>query len=273
MKITFYGTRGSIPVCNPEFQEFGGNTTCIHIQSSIDNNWAVFDAGTGIRDLGKAMIKQGFSQDKIYILFSHFHWDHIQGFPFFLPAYDSSRELIIATLGKEKNLGNFKEILQNQMREEYFPIPMEQMGARMRFVHIEEDEFKSKKFNVKSRKHNHPGNAYSFRIEADGKSMVYVTDIEHVNGIDENLVEFSKDVDLLIHEAHYTNEELAIRKGWGHSSWEQAIEVAEKANARQLIITHHNPDRDDDFLLDVEYQCKQRFENVRLAREKMEINL
>ena len=87
------------------------------------------------------------------------------------------------------------------------------------------------------------------------------------------MVEFSKDVDLLIHEAHYTNEELAIRKGWGHSSWEQAIEVAEKANARQLIITHHNPDCDDNFLLDVEYQCKQRFEHVRLAREKMEINL
>lgn len=272
MLVKFYGTRGSIPVCEPEYQTFGGNTPSILVRN--DDVVGILDAGTGIRNLGMDLINSNdHLSNKIFILFSHFHWDHIQGFPFFLPAYDSSRELIIATLGKVKNLDNFKEILQNQMREEYFPIPMEQMGARMRFVHIEEDEFKSKKFNVKSRKHNHPGNAYSFRIEADGKSMVYATDIEHVNGIDENLVEFSKDVDLLIHEAHYTNEELAIRKGWGHSSWEQAIEVAEKANARQLIITHHNPDRDDDFLLDVEYQCKQRFENVRLAREKMEINL
>lgn len=272
MLVKFYGTRGSIPVCEPEYQTFGGNTPSILIRSN--GIIGILDAGTGIRNLGIDLINSDdLESKKIFMLFSHFHWDHIQGFPFFLPAYDETRELTIATLGKEKNLSAFKEILQNQMRTEYFPVPMEQMGARIRFIHVEEEEFKSKMFNVKSEKHTHPGGAYSFRIEADGKSVVYATDIEHVDGIDENLVELSRDVDLLIHEAHYTNEELACRKGWGHSSWEQAIEVAEKANAGQLIITHHNPDHDDDFLLDVERQCKERFENVRLAREKMEVNL
>jgi len=272
MLVKFYGTRGSIPVCEPEYQTFGGNTPSILVRNNGDVG--ILDAGTGIRNLGIDLLKSGDEANKrLFLMFSHFHWDHIQGFPFFQPAYDKTKELIIASIGKEKKLGNFKEILQNQMRKEYFPIPMEQMGAKMRFIHLEDQEFRSKKFNVKSNKHSHPGGAHSFRFEADGKSMVYATDIEHVNGIDEKLVEFSRDVDLLIHEAHYTNEELVHRKGWGHSSWEQAIEVAQKSNAGQLIITHHNPDHNDDFLLDVEYQCKQRFENVRLAREKMEVNL
>jgi len=272
MLVKFYGTRGSIPVCEPEYQIFGGNTPSILVRSN--GIIGILDAGTGIRNLGIDLINCNDDACKrIFMLFSHFHWDHIQGFPFFQPAYDPSKQLIIATSGKEKKLDNFKEILQNQMREEYFPIPMEQMGAKMRFTRIEGEEFKSRKFNVKSIRHTHPGGAHSFRIEADGKSMVYATDIEHVNGIDKNIVEFSRDVDLLIHEAHYTEEELIHRKGWGHSSWEQALEVAEKANAGQLIITHHNPDHNDDFLQDVERKCKERFGNVCLAREKMEIEL
>ncbi len=272
MLIKFYGTRGSIPVCEPEYQTYGGNTPSILIQS--ENGIGILDAGTGIRNLGIDLINSDqFNSKQIFMLFSHFHWDHIQGFPFFLPAYDKKREIIIAAFGKGKNHENFKKILQKQMSEEYFPIPMEQMGAKMRFLHIDRDEFKNELFRIKANKHTHPGGAQSFRIEADGKSIVYATDVEHVNGIDEKLVKFSKNVDLLIHEAHYTNEELSVRKGWGHSSWEQAIEVARKANAGQLIITHHNPDHDDNFLLDVERQAKEKFENVRLAREKMEIIL
>jgi phosphoribosyl 1,2-cyclic phosphodiesterase len=111
MLIKFYGTRGSIPVCEPEYQTFGGNTPSILIKS--ENGIGILDAGTGIRNLGMDIINSDdINLKRIFMLFSHFHWDHIQGFPFFLPAYDKSREIIIAVLGKEKNLENFKEILR-----------------------------------------------------------------------------------------------------------------------------------------------------------------
>ena len=152
MLIKFYGTRGSIPVCEPEYQTFGGNTPSILIQSK--NGIGILDAGTGIRNLGIDLINSDeIDSKRIFMLFSHFHWDHIQGFPFFLPAYDKNREIIIAAMGKTRNHGDFKKILQKQMSEEYFPIPMEQMGARMRFLNIESDEFKNELFLIKSNTH------------------------------------------------------------------------------------------------------------------------
>ena len=128
--------------------------------------------------------------------------------------------------------------------------------------------------SAKAVKHNHPGGAYSYRLQdKEGKVVVFCTDIEHGDEIDQNIVELARDADLLIHEGQYTPDELPRYKGWGHSSWEQAVAVAEQANVSQLVITHHDPDHDDDFLNDVEKQVQQRFPNAVLAREKMEIIL
>ncbi len=270
MKIKLYGTRGSIPVCEPQYQEFGGNTTCILIQ--INNYNIILDAGTGIRALGKELHEyDGDSFNSIFIGFSHFHWDHIQGFPFFLPAYDHRRELIITTISKEKKFKNLKTIFKTQMRKEYFPIPLESMGAKLHFQHEDSDKFILDDIKIVTAEHNHPGGALSYRIENEGKSVVFCTDVEHGKSLDDRVIKLADGCDLLIHEGMYTNEQLSYRKGWGHSSWQQAVEVAKKADVKKLVITHHDPDHDDEFLRKLELESKDEFGDVTFARDKMEI--
>ncbi|MBU1095709.1 MAG: MBL fold metallo-hydrolase [Ignavibacteriae bacterium HGW-Ignavibacteriae-2] len=272
MKIKFYGTRGSIPVCEKDFQKYGGNTTCLYVR--MNNRIIIIDAGTGIRSLGKELIDSEDSiYNEIYLAFSHFHWDHIQGFPFFLPAYDISRKLIISALGKNVESLDLKTILGGQMKQEYFPIPMEQMGAKIEFLKVESQEYSGPDFHVKTTEHNHPGKAHSYRIESEGKSVVFCTDIEHTNGIDGRIIEIARDADILIHDAQYTPAELEDKRNWGHSSYSQAIEVAKRANVKKLILTHHDPDHNDQFLDEMEQECKDLFEDVCLARELMEFEL
>ncbi|MHC1730321.1 MAG: MBL fold metallo-hydrolase [Syntrophobacteraceae bacterium] len=271
-RIKFYGVRGSIPVCSAGFQEFGGNTSCILLEGP--KRTVILDAGTGIRDLGKEMIQDAhLGIDRpCYLAFSHFHWDHIQGLPFFVPAYDSRRTFTISAIGREHRGKDLRSIFETQMQEEYFPVSLEGMGAKFVFLHNPDSQMSFEEAFVRVVKHNHPGGAYSYRFQdADGKIIVYCTDIEHGDSIDSRIVELSRDADVLIHEAQYTPEELPRFKGWGHSSWTQAVEVAERARVNRLIITHHDPDHDDAFLCEVEKKCQERFPNTVLARERMEI--
>ena len=274
MRVKFYGTRGSIPICGPEFQEFGGNTTCVLVEGP--KGTGIFDAGTGIRELGKDLSNDpNIGIDRpCFLVFSHFHWDHIQGLPFFAPAYDHRRRFIITAIGRERYGKDIKSIFATQMQSDYFPVPLDNMGAQIEFLKTKDDFLKDGKAMARVVKHNHPGNAYSYRIEGEnGKVVVFCTDIEHGDEIDERIVDLSKEADLLIHEGQYTPEELPRFNGWGHSSWEQAVEVAERADVKRLVITHHDPDHDDKFLSDVEKKCQARFPNTLLAREKMEIKL
>lgn len=272
MKLKFYGTRGSIPVCEQRFQKYGGNTTCVSICD--DKRIYIFDAGTGIRNLGNDYFaNKKHKQLKIVLAFSHFHWDHIQGFPFFLPAYDPSRELTISAFGRRDKYFDLKAIFENQMRTEFFPVPLEKMGAKINFIQQENNYFDDDNVKIISSEHTHPGQAYGYRIEIDGKTIVFVTDVEHVDGVDQRVVNLAKNADILIHEAQYTPEELEKHKGWGHSSWEQAIEVARLAKVKKLFITHHDPDHDDAFLDDVELECKKYFNNVELAKDNLEVEL
>ncbi len=133
MKVKFYGVRGSLPVSGREFERYGGNTTCIKIMREKANRIAIFDAGTGIRKLGKELLREGVSQNIINIVFSHFHWDHIQGFPFFGPAYNSNQKIGILAMGREGQVHDLKGIFSKQMQEEYFPVQMETMGANFEF--------------------------------------------------------------------------------------------------------------------------------------------
>lgn len=273
MKVKFYGVRGSIPVCERGFQEFGGNTTCVLVWFN-DDYLAILDAGSGIRNLGKDLIALGHAQyDNIFIGFSHFHWDHIQGFPFFAPAYDHNRHFTISAVGKDRHTTDLRTIFATQMQREYFPVPLEKMGARFTFHQITNDSFSHRNVLVRTMRHNHPGGAYSYRIEYENKTLVFSTDIEHGADINQDIVEFAKGADLLIHDAQYTPEELQHKRGWGHSSWEQAIEVAEQAGIQRLALTHHDPDHNDKFLFDIEKQCQQRLPDSFLAREKMIVEL
>ena len=276
MKLKFYGTRGSIPICDAGFQQFGGNTTCLQITFTDTNRIAILDAGTGLRNLGRDLRATGHKQDQIVLAFTHFHWDHIQGFPFFAPAYDPGQKITILRLGQDQPVGNLREIFEVQMQSEYFPVQLDHMGADFEFLQIANA---SKHFTginnvqtkVTAQRHNHPGGAYSFRIERNGQVLVICTDVEHGEEIDLRLVELARGADLLVHEAQFTTEELQKRRGWGHSSFDQAMQVAEMAGVKRLAITHHDPEHDDEFLLRIEKLCQERFPNSVLAREGMEI--
>jgi phosphoribosyl 1,2-cyclic phosphodiesterase len=280
MIVKFFGVRGSIPVCNPEFQDFGGNTTCVQLRIKETNNIAVFDAGTGIRDLGKEFLESGHKQEELFIAFSHFHWDHIQGFPFFDPAFNKKQKINILAMGSGREINCLEEIFKVQMQKEYFPVPLANMGAEFNFMLLDQsmeifggDDSGIKPIIVIANRHNHPGGAFGYRIEREGKVFVFCTDVEHGDEIDHSVVRLAEGADLLIHEAQYTSKELKDKKGWGHSSYEQAIQVAEMAGVKQLAITHHDPDHDDEFLRKMEKQCQQRFKDCFLAREKMEIEM
>lgn len=273
VSITFFGTRGSIPVCGPEVAEFGGNTTCIAFLRKKSNRISIMDAGTGIRNLGKHINKNYPDQHDLNITFSHFHWDHIQGFPFFDPAYNPKMTIDIQVFGKAMPEAELRSIFSRQMMEEYFPVPLDNMGAHFNFIGSPDREAFGDGVVIECIEQNHPGGSFGFRVEVDGVVFVICTDHEHGAEIEEKYIDFCRDADLLIHDAQYTKEELERHKGWGHSSYDQCIELAQRAGVKRLVLTHHDPDHDDAFLLKMEAYCRARFPNSQLAREGMTIEL
>jgi len=274
MKVTFYGTRGTMPVADPNYTRFGGNTACILVAFST-GRVAILDAGTGIRKLGNDLLRSSHEQfGNISIILSHTHWDHIQGFPYFELAYDPRRNFTISICGKERMGKDLKSIFSTQMQNDFFPVSLEEMGAKFTFLQPDITTYEHPSgIKLEASKHSHRGDAYGYRIEEGGKTLVYCTDVEHKDGIDPNVVALSKNADLLIHDAQYTPDELKVKRGWGHSSWEQAIEVAERAGVKKLALFHHDPEHNDTFLSNMEIECRKRFADLFLAREGDEITL
>lgn len=274
MKITFYGARGSISVSGKDYVEFGGNTSCALMEFG-NGRIGILDAGTGLRELGNDIIKKGIRQDDgIFIALSHTHWDHIQGFPFFKPAYDPSRKFTVAISGKGRKGTSLETLFETQMQQDFFPAPLDGMGAAMTFWEPKESEIVGPYgVHVNALRHNHPGGAYSYRIEEGGKVLVYCTDVEHGDDIDPNIVQLASNADLLIHDAQYKTEELADKKGWGHSTWNQAVEVAKRAGVKKLALYHHDPERTDQMLREMEAECQQVFPQSFFAREGADVEL
>lgn len=274
MKVKFYGVRGSIPVCGAEFQRYGGNTTCLRIMREQAGRFWIIDAGTGIRNLGKDLIREGINQEVINIGFTHFHWDHIQGFPFFAPCFNKDQTIGIMMMGSERKFKNLKEIFSLQMQADYFPVQLDAMGARFQFLNMGNKEtYYGVTTIAVPQHHQYAGGSYGLRNEDNGQVLVVCTDVEHINGIDESIVELARNADLLIHDGQYTDEELVTHRGWGHSSWRQAVEVAKRANVKKLIITHHDPDHNDDMLDSMEHECQKEFPNSLFAKEGMELEV
>jgi len=274
MRVKFYGVRGSIPVCGPEFMQYGGNTTCFRVARETANRIFVIDAGTGIRNLGKELVAENFKQEIFNIVFTHFHWDHIQGFPFFAPGYNKDQKIGILVMGTEKEYKDLKEIFSKPMQTEYFPVQLDSMGAQFEFLSMRaKGTFFGAGVSTAPQFHKYRGGSYGLRIEDDGKILVVCTDLEHIDGIDESIVELARDADLLIHDGQYTDEEYKKYKGWGHSRWSDAVEVAKRANVKQLAITHHDPDHDDVYLANMERECKLAFPNSFFAKEGQEVQL
>lgn len=274
MKVTFYGTRGCIPVSEADFLQVGGSTSCILVTFDM-GRIAILDAGTGIRKLGNDLMARSHEQyDNIYIALSHTHWDHIQGFPFFKPAYDPRRHFTMSICGKGRHTKGLENIFATQMQREYFPVSLDKMGSAFTFWEPDVTTYTVPSgVSIVASRHNHPGYAYGYRLEEGGKTVVYCTDVEHLGGIDPSVVALSRNADLLIHDAQYTPDELRGKEGWGHSSWEQAVEVAEQAEVRRLALFHHDPEHTDTFLLDMERECRKRFPRAFLAKEGAEIEI
>lgn len=273
MKVTFYGTRGSIPVSGDDYTEFGGNTSCVRI--TLDNGLVgILDAGTGIRKLGNDLLDEGFDQEYTLIGFSHTHIDHIQGLPFFKPIYDKKKRFKLGICGAENRDMTLHEIFATQTRDEYFPVSIDKMGSDIEFWEPDVRTYTTDaEIQISVVKHMHPGNAYSYRITHNSKTVVYCTDIEHGESINESIVQLSSGADLLIHDAQYTPEELKLKKGWGHSSWQQAAEVALRAGVKQLALFHHDPEHTDRILLNVEKDCQSVFSQAFCAREGVTVEI
>ncbi len=246
MQLTFYGVRGSIPTPGAEYIRYGGNTACVHIQLA-DETDIIIDAGTGIRKLGLELIKK---QTPIHLLLTHNHWDHIQGFPFFTPIYQENREINI-TPGQTSF--NEPDQILKQMQGSVFPVPSSALKSNITVQNLPED-VKSWELGCATIARlpiNHPGRGSAFSITENGKKIVYMTDNELYPPYKKEtdfltFVDFVKNADLLIHDAQYMLSDMPAKSGWGHSVAEEAVKLAMAANAKQLALYSHDPERTDE---------------------------
>ena len=278
MKVKFWGVRGSIPVPGPKTSKYGGNTSCVELD--CDEKTIILDCGSGIRALGLDIEERDFVKEsgkkELYIFFSHVHWDHIQGFPFFRPAFDPEFEInLYSSLHSNVDI---ERALRGQMVEPYFPIRLSDMPARMNFKEIKSGEdVQIDKIVVKSVSLNHPGGSLGYKIICDNKSVAYISDHEYTKESRQSLVDFLNNTNLVIFDAHYTPEEFSGadgsggRKGWGHSTWGHGVELCREANIDQLILTHHG--REDLEIEKIELMTQKEFPNAIAAYEGLEIDV
>jgi phosphoribosyl 1,2-cyclic phosphodiesterase len=267
IRVKLWGVRGSLPSPGPATQRFGGNTSCVEICCGDER--LIFDAGSGIRELGNELLKSMPLRARLF--FTHYHWDHLLGFPFFVPLYVPGNEFDI--YGEKKGELSVRQILEGQMVYPYFPVSMEVMRAKMNFHTIEPEE--TYNFNgviVRTHRLNHPFDAVGYRVEYQGSSVAYITDYEHYSHPDEPLMEFVRGVDAMIYDSAFSDVEYASKVGWGHSTWQEAIRVANRCDVKFLIISHHEPAHDDNHMDEVEKLAREAIgDRAWVAREKAEL--
>jgi phosphoribosyl 1,2-cyclic phosphodiesterase len=284
--VTFWGTRGSIPTPGPRTARYGGNTPCVAVEGS-GGQLLILDAGTGIRALGLELVERQNGAVKAEILLSHAHWDHIQGLPHFKPFFAPGNTVRI--WGSRQGTISLEAILRQQMDPAVFPVPLDALSASLTVQQVEAGEFTVGAFRVRAIKLRHPGTTLGYRLTpvAGGRSMAYVTDNELGPGGHydiaaswrKDFVAFLADVDLLIHDAMYTPEELEQHRGWGHSTFAEALALAADAGAARLVLFHHEPEHDDrviDRLLTAarrEAKAKRHGVEVLAAQEGMTLTL
>lgn len=274
-KVRFWGVRGSIACPGPKTVRYGGNTSCIEM--CVAGQRIIFDGGTGLRGLGQSLLKD--MPLKASMFFTHSHWDHIQGFPFFVPAFVPGNQFdIYGAITPDGS--TIEQRLNSQMLHPNFPVPLQIMGSKLNFFDLDKGESVSLKDGVRvdNALLNHPGEAVGYRVSWNGHAAAYITDTEHyTDRIDENVVRLSQDADILIYDATYTDEEYYDEKsskvGWGHSTWQEAVKIAQAANVKKLVIFHHDPLHDDDFMDGIKDLTASKFPNSLVAWEGLELDL
>ena len=260
VSVRFWGVRGSIPTPGPATIRYGGNTSCVEVR--LGDQIVIFDAGTGIRLLGDFLVEEfkGASIE-VSMLISHTHWDHIQGLPFFAPAYQP--ENCVRIFGFEGAKRGLERVLWDQMESPHFPIQMTQMVGDVTVNELSSPEFQIGEVKVKALQLNHPGGSTGFRLERDGCVVVYVPDNEPVSYLTEcstgeetsegqdpnqSLIDFVRDADVAIMDAQYDAIEYPSHVGWGHGCVDDVIRIAVAGQVRQLALFHHDPNHDDQWM-------------------------
>ncbi|NWG47530.1 MAG: MBL fold metallo-hydrolase [Alphaproteobacteria bacterium] len=268
-KLKFWGVRGSIACPGPRHMIYGGNTSCVEL--ALGGRRVILDAGTGIRNLGTWFTRKGFTEATI--LLSHTHWDHINGFPFFGPAFEAGNHFHIMA-GHLTHGMKIETVLAGQMTHPFFPVPIEVMHARLTFEDFSAGETLDLHPGVRVRTAclNHPDRATAYRIEHAGKAVCYVTDTEHAPGKpDETILALIEGADLVIYDSTYCDAEFPEKAGWGHSTWQEGIRLARAAGVRKLAIFHHDPDHDDEVMARIEAQARASWAGAFVAREDMRL--
>ncbi|MEE2773282.1 MAG: MBL fold metallo-hydrolase [Pseudomonadota bacterium] len=266
MEIVFHGVRGSTPTPLKQFLKYGGNTTCTEIRS--DNFQFIFDAGTGFQNL------QILNDRPVYLFFSHFHYDHIQGLPFNGAIFDPSNAVTICTgLGSAEEI---KNVFTRAFQPMYFPIPLVETLKNLRFHEFKDVQSRLKReadISIESITLNHPGGASGYSVKSLGKKICLFLDHEYgvASDIDKNLHLAANAADIVVWDGMFLDEELESKRGWGHSSIEQGIKFAEDTDCKKFAIAHHAPSRTDEQLKELENNLPS--DNMFVAAEKMKIVL
>jgi phosphoribosyl 1,2-cyclic phosphodiesterase len=244
-----WGTRGSIPSPGPRTVRYGGNTTCFEVRHQ--GRRLIFDAGSGVRPLGTDLVEKG--PNAIHIFLTHFHWDHIQGFPFFAPLYDP--EDTIKVVGPKQREIDVQNLFAGQMGPIYFPVPFSVVAAAMEFEHLNSGSYEIGDVLLEVMRVRHPSYVLGYRIRVGGQTICFIPDneldgsgYEVGEGWAQRIRDFVGDADLLIHDSMYTEDEYRARAGWGHSTFQQSLRLAEEGGVKRLLLFHHDPTRSDDEL-------------------------
>ena len=276
-KLSFWGVRGSTPTVDPGTWRYGGNTSCLEL-TTPDAIQIILDCGTGLRMLGsRRAAPEADNSAETHILVTHYHWDHIQGIPFFAPLYvENNRFHFYSFRSKFLGRDSLKQVFETQMALPYFPVDMSAMNAKRKFQEVDGgDTFRIGENKVTARWLNHPQGCLGFRIETTAGTVVYATDNEPGDAkLDASLQELAAGADIFINDAQFTPEQLAsTKKGWGHSSWKEGVRVAREAGATTLVLFHHDPDSTDRTVDTILRQAREEFDSVFAASEGMVITL
>ena len=266
--IKFWGVRGSHPTPDLNKMIYGGDTSCVEIR--YNDELFIFDMGSGLRNLGEAMLKDTSTPKKVNIFLSHYHWDHVVGMLNFSPLFDDSFTFNIH--GTNQNT-DINELQSKLLDTALWPVSTDMLNAKINFINLPGSHIQiTNDIKIEYTNHPHPNGATSYKITFNKFSILYTTDCEHSNNhVNENVANIAKGTNILIHDAHFTKEDLLNHRGWGHSSWQDAVNLAQISGVDKLILYHFSPKYCDDTVSNIEINAQKQFKNTVAAKQQMKI--